>query len=74
MNQPTSSQPSQSDADLIAEVLEQTQEAAATPAEPSEPAVELSASNVDIQALQSELEQTKEQAAAHWDKAVRIRA
>lgn len=71
MSQQTSSQPSQSDADLIAEVLEQTHDAVAESAEPS---VEAASAELDIQALQAELAQAKEQAAVNWDKAVRVQA
>jgi len=68
MSHQQSSHEPQSDSDLIAEVLEQTAEnvneesAEATAAETSE---------IDIAALQQQLEEAKQQAAENWDKAVR---
>lgn len=73
MSHQQSSHEQQSDSDLIAEVLEQTNEASAgQTAEETEAAAVIE--EVNVQALQQQLEEAQQQAAANLDKAVRTLA
>jgi molecular chaperone GrpE len=73
MSHQQSSHGQQSDSDLIAEVLEQTSEALAEP--PTEEIeVESAAEEISIEALQKQLEEAQQQAAANLDKAIRTMA
>jgi molecular chaperone GrpE len=73
MSHQQSSHGQQSDSDLIAEVLEQTSETLAEP--PTEEIeVESAAEEISIEALQKQLEEAQQQAAANLDKAIRTMA
>ncbi|OQW77551.1 MAG: nucleotide exchange factor GrpE [Proteobacteria bacterium ST_bin11] len=69
MSHQQSSHEPQSDSDLIAEVLEQTK-----PIDAEEQPSEASAAAVTVEALQEQLEQAQQQAAANLDKAIRTMA
>ena len=71
MSHQQSSHGQQSDSDLIAEVLEQTSEAFA--AQPAEEAT-ARAEEISLEDLQQQLEQARQQAAEHLDKALRTQA
>ena len=71
MSHQQSSHEQQSDSDLIAEVLEQTNEAFA---EQIEEAKEEAPAEISIEALQQQLEEAQQQAAANLDKAIRTMA
>lgn len=73
MSHQQSSHGQQSDTDLIAEVLEQTSEAFAEPAA-EEVEVESAVEEISIEALQKQLEEAQQQAAANLDKAIRTMA
>ena len=73
MSHQQSSHGQQSDSELIAEVLEQTSEASAEPAA-EEVEAEPVAEEISIEALQQQLEEAQQQAAANLDKAIRTMA
>lgn len=72
MSHQQSSHEQQSDSELIAEVLEQTSEALAEPAEEAE--VEPANAEVSVEVLQKQLEEAQQQAADNLDKAIRTLA
>lgn len=71
MSHQQSSHETQSDAELIAEVLEQTAEAFG---EENQETAEAQTESVDVAALQQQLEEAQKQAAANLDKAMRTLA
>lgn len=73
MSHQQSSHEQQSDSDLIAEVLEQTSEAFDEPSSEDDGNV-LVGEDVGITALQKQLEEAQQQAAANLDKAIRTQA
>lgn len=73
MSHQQSSHEQQSDSDLIAEVLEQTSEAFDEPSSEDDGNV-LVGEDVGIAALQKQLEEAQQQAAANLDKAIRTQA
>lgn len=72
MSHQQSSHEQQSDSELIAEVLEQTNEAFAEAAEEAEAAP--ASEQVSVEALQKQLEEAQQQAADNLDKAIRTLA
>ena len=72
MSHQQSSHEQQTDSELIAEVLEQTNEALAEQSEELESAPENE--EINIEALQKQLEEAQQQAAANLDKAIRTMA
>jgi len=74
MSHQQSSHEQQTDSELIAEVLEQTNETFAEENAAEEAAAEPATEEVDVKALQQELEEAKRQADANLDKAMRAMA
>lgn len=72
MSHQQSSHEQQSDSELIAEVLEQTSEALAEPAEEAEAAP--ANAEISVEVLQKQLEEAQKQAADNLDKAIRTLA
>ena len=70
MSHQQSSHEAQSDSDLIAEVLEQTNPAF----EAATAEVDTETAEISIEALQQQLTQAQQQATENWDKALRVQA
>jgi len=75
MSHQQSSHEQKPDSELIAEVLEQTNQAFVEPNEVESPAeVEEVSAELNIEILQKQLAEAKQQAAANLDKALRVHA